>query len=792
MKTNGILFIVIFVFLAITSINAQISEKINSEISVVGNAGTEYYFSVPPGIFPGGSGGDEIIIYISSNVRTKVLLEIKGKGYEKTKYTEPNEVIEFHLPSIIAQPYRKLSDDRPEKDSVYEDYAIHIVAENPILCYSASRFLYKGEALLILPVESLGNEYIISSFADHSNNTDKWYPSYVTITAPNDNTEVTFKLGGTATTETAGGQKSGETQKYNLNSGDVLCIGTIGTGSELSGSKITSSEPVAVVSGNFCANVPSNCEECNILQEMEIPTNLWGKVYHVTRIGNRLKNSIIKIYAKEDNTTIYRDCQEIGKISTAGGTLGTGYLEIRADEGPPRPVIISADKPIGITQYNSSKTDDGVNIAPFQMSLVPTYLYQKEISFHTPGVDKGFGFTNKFINLVYEATEFGTIPEDLEFAMITGEEWYWQKMMDMSPSPGDPFMQCVGEKKYYIKTMKLPKDGFYKIRSSKPFQAYSWGYTENFDSYGMPAFIGNSILSDNPQDFKDTLPPQITYKINCGDVEGKIIDVSNTISTSKIASISMTNDLSYNYKLSFKEFIPCQSDTVKFNLKILDCTQDASALISFSDCEGNSSSKRINYKANIFGLSSHNFLFENVQTGIEYTEMLWIINRKSSEFLVLNNLHLSSNNSNFSLLNSNMETIQLPINIYPSDSIAIIVKFQSNVDGRFRDTILVGDSCCLTKIPLEAYTTGTGIENIRDTEVKIFPNPAKDILFIENLPYFCSELQVYDILGSRIESFGLENYDYFDLNISEFLNGIYYLRIISPKEIFYYRFTVIH
>ncbi|MFH1051981.1 MAG: T9SS type A sorting domain-containing protein [bacterium] len=452
------------------------------------NAGTEFYFTFIPAHEPPIAGLD-LKLYISSHKTTNVTVEVPGKAYSKTKATAPNEIIEFTIVPTIGQCYRKTDNEPPEADRIFENYGIHIFADDTIICYAITRYPDFSEGMILLPVNTLGCEYIVSTYPDMSDNINQWLPAYIGITGTNDDTKVYFTLGGNDTSKTAGGLISGEQVEYNINRNDVLLISSIGSGSGLSGSKITSSQPVSVVSGNFCINNKFN-EAYGILEEMEIPTYAWGKTYHVTPIYGRMKNSIIKIFAKEPMTSVYRDGEFLGIIRTAGGVEGVGHLHLRADEGETRPIVISGDKPISVTQYNTGQLDDNVVSDPFQMTLVSVELYQKETSFHTPGIRGGFGYPENYINLCYESGISSDIPEDIEIAFYNTKEsiFEWYKLKDTLGTYGTPFTIDNDGKQFSSTTFKLPFDGVYKLRADRKFQAYSYGFSW-CDSYGMPASV---------------------------------------------------------------------------------------------------------------------------------------------------------------------------------------------------------------------------------------------------------------------------------------------------------------
>ena len=101
------------------------------------NVGREFYFSFIP-CWETISAGNDLMLYISSGVRTKVVVTIDQKGYQEIKYTLPNDILAFRLAPAIGQPYRKTDRDLPEPDQVWRGAGIHVVSDDPIICYGVS------------------------------------------------------------------------------------------------------------------------------------------------------------------------------------------------------------------------------------------------------------------------------------------------------------------------------------------------------------------------------------------------------------------------------------------------------------------------------------------------------------------------------------------------------------------------------------------------------------------------------------------------------------------------------
>jgi len=593
--------LIVIVFFAVNLLVAEDFDKSKlPKLLGASNTGTEFYFTFIP-CWETPKEGNFLKIYVSSSVATNVTVSVSGKEYSESKMTIPNDVIEFNLSPDIGQAYRKRDRDVPQPEQVYKGAAVHVSSDAPVVCYGVVRYMYTSDGFLAIPVTSLGEEYVVASYADPTPNDIQWLPSYTGISAPYDNTVVEFTMCGTDYSKTAGGLLPGETSKFYLNQGDVLLFGSLGAHADLSGSRITATNPVSVVSGNFCAYVPTNAGCCDVLIEQEIPTFSWGTEYHVTRIVNRLKNSMIKIFAKENETKIFRDYQQIGFINDIKATEGQGHLHLRASEGEARPIVISGDKPIGVTQFNTGQMDDNIPSDPFQMVLFPIQQYQKDITFNTPGIKGGYGFPQNYINICYQSDESGRIPEDFMYAKVVGGEFQWTALKDFSSELGKPFAHNEGGNYFFSKTIQIPEDGVYKLKCSTPFAAYGYGFS-SYDSYGFP--LAGSYI----EEIGDIIPPKTTVKSNkdgiikgsvsteaIGDTPHKLFgpDFENN---SSLSLVMLYEPESYNFAFNHSTYTPGKDKSADWELNVVDKGKEARAVVIFSDRSGNDTALVFSYK----------------------------------------------------------------------------------------------------------------------------------------------------------------------------------------------------
>jgi hypothetical protein len=533
-----------------------------------------------------------------------------------------------------------------------------------------------------LPVSALGTEYIVAAYPQYTAVGSGYnLVSETTISAAYNDTEVTFEMGGDTLSTTAGGLKTGKDTTFTMNKGDVLYFASNGDIQDISGSRITSSKPVGVVSGNQCANVPAGVNSCDFIVEMEIPTYTWGTEYHVTPFFGRKKNPIIRIFAKEENTTVYRDGQPWFILPRSNRTINNSYAERRSNDDAPRPVVISADKPIYVVEYNTGQSDDNVSSDPFQLVLTPLEQYQREIVFCTPGAKGGTNnFKKHYVNLVYQVAADGTLPDDLEFAIVNNGQFEWNKMSLFSTDPGRLFSVPVNGATYACKQLILPGDGVYRIRANTPFAAYSYGFSD-YDSYGFPA---GAALGDISID--DTEKPHIEVsEMSKGSVNGTVMDYPlDANHRSNLGLISMGIDSNYNYQFSFGQKIPYiagQSQSTDWTLNVVDVSKNARAVLRFADRRGNDTTILVEYSA---------------PTGVE--EDIHKISNSANEF----NLNISPNP-----LGANGGVVEFMIPTHSFTELSLISSNGAKVATLAKSMFDVGNY--QARIPIEQLSSGSYI-----------------------------------------------------------------------------------
>ncbi len=672
----------IILLIAILSLGNQIysqntdfdSETIKKDLPLLlgsNSAGTRFLLTFHP-CWELDDWGNEIKIYAVSDRVTNVTLHIEALGYSSIKTAQPNEVIEFGLSPSTAQMYTKDDSDAPKPQTVYQGRALEIISDEPIICYGMTRYRYSSDGFMILPIEQWGTDYVVSSWNDPGTDDGSQYlTSYTSIVAGYDNTKVKFKLGGSQSNYTPGVNRLafGDSATKKMNSNDVWLIGVAGDYNDLSGSLVHSNKPVAVISGNFCAYVPTNVPYCDYIISQDRPIDSWGKQYHVTPIINRKNGSIVRVYTSEP-TTVYQDDKVWGKLSEVGGSEGSGFISRRIvdEEDELRPVLIHADAPITVTQYNTGQAEDKLKGDPFQATLNPISDYSNEFYFAIPVRNNKVGFEKNYINIIYQATDNGEIPNDIELGIRKNGNMNWQKLNTIAKTSGKDIYN-KGDIKWKVVTVRLTDSEalYYGLRGNKPMGVLQYGY-DYYESYGY------SVLGVNTYNntIDDNISPKILYSsAGCGKYVGTVLDVAKNES-SKLKYIKMINDKSNNYKFTVQDdFIPGFSAKCDWFLDIISKEKDAKAHLYFSDKAGNDTSYIIEYfPPKLKADSLVHFSKLMLDESIKYDTL--IITNKSNKAILIDSITLKKPTYGFRILNENYD---YPIEIQEDDSLRIVIEF---------------------------------------------------------------------------------------------------------------------
>ncbi|MEI8134085.1 MAG: IgGFc-binding protein [bacterium] len=307
------------------------------------------------------SAGLRFRLYITSEFSSKGSVTISGLGFVKKFQLAPNAIATIDLDTscqIVGS-------------NAVVPFGVHVVSDNPVAVYGLSNRKASTDSYVAYPTNVLGTEYRVLGY--HSLGDDA-FTTQATIVASEDNTEVSISLTGNVKM----GKHNGESYSIHLNKGDAYQMqGTSGTDgkNDLTGTLVTSNNPIAFFTGHTCAEVPPPVEFCDMLLEQEPPINTWGKQFFLSKMTGKADYAL-RVLANENDTKVFLNNAQVAILNP-----GAYYENNRVSDN----AVVTTDKPVLVAQYARSANADSVKIGdPFMTLIAPTEQFLSAYTFVTP------------------------------------------------------------------------------------------------------------------------------------------------------------------------------------------------------------------------------------------------------------------------------------------------------------------------------------------------------------------------------------------------------------------------
>jgi hypothetical protein len=293
-------------------------------------------------------------------------------------------------------------------------------------------------------------------------------PGLMAVTATRDGTTVTVNpSGATVAGSGVGALTPGVAQDFALDAGGVLQLFTA-TGADMTGTMVTADQPVQVIGGHYCTQVPIGITACDHLEESMFPIETLGAEYIITAPAVPSlpsgKVEIIRIVAVEDGTNLTYDPPQGGAPTTLA-TAGS-FIEIA---GNAQSFSITADKKILVAQLMEGQDAGGGTGDPAMALAVPTGQYRTDYLFHAP-----VNYETNYVNI--------TAPMD---ASIT---------LDGATTPLTGF-EAIGATGYGLLRVTLDNsgDGNHRLVGDQAFGISVYGYGQ-YTSFWYPGGLDLSPI----------------------------------------------------------------------------------------------------------------------------------------------------------------------------------------------------------------------------------------------------------------------------------------------------------
>lgn len=397
---------------------------------------------------------DQIVLGEPLHLGLTITSRYGGKGYIESADGEYRQ--DFNLNAgeammVEIDPWFQLI-----SSGLAEKKAVRVVADQPVSVYGTNHRYQSTDTYLALPVESLGTRYRVAGY--------KWLAedliSQLAVVATEDNTVVEI-IPNVATEE---GRMAGEPYTIQLNRGETWQVRprfNPANSSDLTGSLVQSSKPVAVFSGHNCAYVPSRqWKACNILVEQLPPTQTWGKEFVLGPLEGQ-NSTVYRVIADEDGTEVFQNGKSVAQLSA-----GEFYEEDNLLE----PILLTASGPVMVMQYAKGFTaPPPAGMAadstgdPMMILVPPTGQFLVSYRFMTPFE----GEWQHYVNVVLKQDDASGLRLDGKPVTVGM----------FQPIPGSPYLFA-----------RVPvKDGPHSLEGTGPFGVYSYGFgfgAKRFDAYG--------------------------------------------------------------------------------------------------------------------------------------------------------------------------------------------------------------------------------------------------------------------------------------------------------------------
>ena len=651
-----------------------------------GPEGTDFFVGFPANYNDDDALEQYVRLYISSRVATNVDIYTVG-GFNGSVTTVADGVVTFDLTPMEAQGFELDVKGLVPDDERLLDRAVRIVSTAPVSVYAVNYSSFSSDGMEILPVSSLGREYIVASYGSAPpGGLVERLPSQLVVAAPYDETLVTITL-----PTSSPNHPEGEQFQVLLYSGDLYSVMAADPGGDLTGARVRANKPIAVTAGQNCSFIPSSdYEACDHVAEMLPPVESWGKTYHALPLHERAKGETYRIIAAEPMTDVFVNGVKFATISGPGGSEAVAWINYREDVR--RPLTFTAAKPIYVAQYNNGQQyDNSTSTDPFMMTLTSREQYATTALIVTPEADYPKNF--------FAVTGDSATLYDLEITEADQDEW--QPVRTMSSVVTYTLHDSAnGAANRGISRPIAP--GAYRLRSSGPFGAVVYGGGASV-SYGYPANLYTNDLRNG-----DTLAPEMFVdSVHCS---GRIDVVAREPVTAGVAGITLDPLESTNYTIAIEPYIARMASRVEFTLEVEDPSKPARAVVTAFDGAGNRTLDTFAFFPTVLDFTATLVDFGTLDPDSSGTRVATLRNG-GQVAAALTDLSLNSGERGFRIV----QPPALPLLIDRNLELLMSIEFMGTVAGTYRDTLTLYEACGLVRsVPLLAAVRDTTTVNSVD------------------------------------------------------------------------------
>lgn len=297
-------------------------------------------------------------------------------------------------------------------DSSIFQHAVVIRSDRTISAQAINTKPSTGELTLLRPVEALGTEYFVFT------------PGGISITNLKEFAVVAGASGASVTVQLKGPvifqgkfHLMGSVLRVTLKPYQVAQVQSL---ADLSGSKVTASSPVAVLSGHSCVQKHTNC---NHVVEQLLPTSAWGTQYVVPALSSQTRYDLAYVMASQTTKLTYSHGS-----TTASRRLQAGdVIEFQVQSS--QPLYLSADVGIQVLLFGPGAVRDGVTYNPYLILIPDVTAYCPAYVLNSMPGSKGVALVVARTKAVGDLTMDGhSLGAKLTWTAVQGSEFSYTEM----------------------------------------------------------------------------------------------------------------------------------------------------------------------------------------------------------------------------------------------------------------------------------------------------------------------------------------------------------------------------
>ncbi len=354
----------------------------------------QYYF------YNRGYIGIAMVAHFDTNV-TITTTKTSSKPLNVTLHMKEGDSLEYPLPLSLRMVGRQ-----------YNGVQISSTMDISVMCLNYES-TYGGDGYLALPTPALGITYVVASYRPY----DGYSKAKLGIVSAHDGNNILIRVNKNAVI-VYGGISYEHGSPFQVSLGKLQTVQVVST-SDLSGTIISSSKPVSVVSSVDRAR-PGTSGNIDRVESILLPVSQWGREYILTTVGsmNKKQGDIFRIFAYENETV----------VKTAYWTkvllFGT-YAELIL--GKNLTSFVNCSKPCQVVHYIRGETIGGKN-ADTSMTVLPSInqflSYYRVVSTYGSSFDSSITIAIKedYTNGLYFD---GVKMANLSWVKIAGTGYVW-------------------------------------------------------------------------------------------------------------------------------------------------------------------------------------------------------------------------------------------------------------------------------------------------------------------------------------------------------------------------------